>query len=261
MNDIYILIFEYNIENKHLYSNYINSLKRKKYNFIFCLITHIKNIQINEFDLIYYSKDKNRFIKIIQKLPFPYFNYIIHIPYLTKIDFNKIINSDFDNIYVSNDPNNSLCRIIPFNIIPTLNNSYFTNKYTNIIDIVNPHLQYKLFYFNYDHKIILLNNFYDFKISVIMTTFNSQNTIHFSIKSILNQTYKNISLIIVDDASTDNTFEILKTYKQKHNNIRLIKLSVNKGCYYSKNIGLNNISKDTKYIFFKIQTIFLIHLE
>mgnify|MGYP001224463559 CR=1 FL=1 len=251
MNDIYILIFEYNIENKHLYSNYINSLKRKKYNFIFCLITHIKNIQINEFDLIYYSKDKNRFIKIIQKLPFPYFNYIIHIPYLTKINFNKIINSNFDNIYVSNDPHNSLCRIIPYNIIPTLNNSYFTNKYTNIIDIVNPDLQYKLFYFNYDHKITPLNNFYDFKISVIMTTFNSQNTIHFSIKSILNQTYKNISLIIVDDASTDNTFEILKYYKQKHNNIRLIKLSVNKGCYYSKNIGLNNISKDTKYIFFQ----------
>ena len=46
MNDIYILIFEYNIENKHLYSNYINLLKKKKYNFIFCLITHIKNIQI-----------------------------------------------------------------------------------------------------------------------------------------------------------------------------------------------------------------------
>ena len=92
-----------------------------------------------------------------------------------------------------------------------------------------------------------------------MTTFNSQNTIHFSIKSILNQTYKNISLIIVDDASTDNTFEILKSYKQKHNNIRLIKCSVNKGCYYSKNIGLNNISKDTKYIFFQDSTELLMH--
>jgi glycosyltransferase involved in cell wall biosynthesis len=251
MNDIYILIFEYNIDNKHLYSNYINLLKRKKYNFIFCLITHIKNIQINEFDLIYYSKDKNRFIKIIKKLPFPYYKYVIHIPYLTKIDFDKIINSNFDNIYVSNDTNNSLCRIIPYNMISTLDNTYFTNKYTDIIDIINSNIKYDFFYFNYDHKIIILNNFYDFKISVIMTTFNSENTIHFSIKSILNQTYKNISLVIVDDASTDSTFDILKSYKQKHNNIRLIKCSVNKGCYYSKNIALNHISKDTKYIFFQ----------
>ena len=249
MNDIYILIFEYNIDNKHLYSNYINLLKRKKYNFIFCLITHIKNIQINEFDLIYYSKDKNRFIKIIKNLPFPYYNYVIHIPYLTKIDFDKIINSNFDNIYVSND--NALCRIIPYNIISTLDNSYFTNEYTNFIDIINSNIKYEFFYFNYNHKITILNKFYDYKISVIMTTFNSENTIHFSIKSILNQTYKNISLVIVDDASTDSTFDILKSYKEKHNNIRLIKLSVNKGCYYCKNIALNNISKDTKYIFFQ----------
>ena len=37
MNDIYILIFEYNIENKHLYSNYINSLKRKNITLYFVL--------------------------------------------------------------------------------------------------------------------------------------------------------------------------------------------------------------------------------
>ena len=46
-------------------------------------------------------------------------------------------------------------------------------------------------------------------ISVIMPAFNSEPYISESIKSILDQNYKNIELIIVDDGSKDNTFEIL----------------------------------------------------
>ena len=43
-------------------------------------------------------------------------------------------------------------------------------------------------------------------ISVITTTFNAQRTVEQAISSILNQTWQNIELIIVDDASTDHTF-------------------------------------------------------
>ena len=47
-------------------------------------------------------------------------------------------------------------------------------------------------------------------ISVIMSSFNSEKTIEESIQSILNQDYKNIEFLIVDDGSTDNTLTIMK---------------------------------------------------
>jgi glycosyltransferase involved in cell wall biosynthesis len=49
------------------------------------------------------------------------------------------------------------------------------------------------------------------KISVIMPTYNGANTITESIKSILEQTHKDLELIIVDDGSTDNSKEIIKS--------------------------------------------------
>ena len=55
----------------------------------------------------------------------------------------------------------------------------------------------------------------NFKITVIITTYNSANTLIESINSILNQTFSSWFLIIVDDGSTDNTKEILLNYKRK----------------------------------------------
>ena len=44
------------------------------------------------------------------------------------------------------------------------------------------------------------------KVSVIMSAYNSETTIRKSIESVLNQTYKNIELLVMDDGSTDNTY-------------------------------------------------------
>lgn len=52
-------------------------------------------------------------------------------------------------------------------------------------------------------------------ISIIIPTFNSSNYISQAIKSVLNQSYKNYEIIVVDDGSTDNTYEELKKYKDK----------------------------------------------
>lgn len=64
--------------------------------------------------------------------------------------------------------------------------------------------------------------------SVIMSVFNSQNTIEASIQSILSQTFKEFEFLIVDDCSTDNTCDIVQSIKDPR-----IKLFNNK-----QNIGL-----------------------
>ena len=59
-------------------------------------------------------------------------------------------------------------------------------------------------------------------ISVIIPTYNRGRLILNSVTSVLNQTYKNIELIVVDDCSTDNTEEILKSINDSR--IKYVKL-------------------------------------
>lgn len=76
-------------------------------------------------------------------------------------------------------------------------------------------------------------------ISVIIPTFNRASTIGRTIDSLLNQTYQNFEIVIVDDGSVDDTFKILSKYND--NRIRVIKHEHNKGVTAAKNTGLNNI--------------------
>lgn len=55
------------------------------------------------------------------------------------------------------------------------------------------------------------------KISIIMPTYNDKDSIIETFDSVINQTYKNWELIIVDDGSTDNTEEVIKNYIEKYN--------------------------------------------
>ncbi|MGP5546796.1 glycosyltransferase family 2 protein [Psychrobacter alimentarius] len=76
------------------------------------------------------------------------------------------------------------------------------------------------------------------KVSIIVTTYNSAKFIENCINSLLNQTANNIEIIVVDDASTDNTVEILKNYSS----IKIIELTENLGTYYARNIGIGHSS-------------------
>jgi Glycosyltransferases involved in cell wall biogenesis len=67
-------------------------------------------------------------------------------------------------------------------------------------------------------------------VSVLLSTYNSEETIEESLFSLLNQTYKNLEILIVDDGSTDNTKEICKKFQLNDERILLFS---NK-----KNIGL-----------------------
>lgn len=62
----------------------------------------------------------------------------------------------------------------------------------------------------------------DKKVAVIMSTYNGEKFIREQIDSILEQTYKNIEIIVRDDGSTDKTKDIVKKYQKKHKNIKLI---------------------------------------
>ncbi len=69
------------------------------------------------------------------------------------------------------------------------------------------------------------------KISVVMSTFNRGSILSESIEAILNQTFEDFEFIIVDDASSDNTKEIIEKYKDKR--IRYIKQRRNLGCTFN----------------------------
>lgn len=70
-----------------------------------------------------------------------------------------------------------------------------------------------------------------------MPVYNSQNYISQSIESILNQTYRNFELIIVNDGSTDDSVNIIKKYKDPR--IVLVDRKINKGLVFSLNEGIS----------------------
>ena len=74
-------------------------------------------------------------------------------------------------------------------------------------------------------------------VAIILPSYNSSNTISASINSILNQTYTNWKLIIVDDGSDEITKNILLKYK-KNKKIKIFFLKRNKGAAYCRNLAI-----------------------
>lgn len=76
------------------------------------------------------------------------------------------------------------------------------------------------------------------KISVIISTHNRADSLVHLLDSIYKQTYTNYEIIIIDDASTDNTREIIKKYMEEHKiNIIYFDNQINKGVSLSKRKG------------------------
>ncbi|MCT7481732.1 glycosyltransferase family 2 protein [Aliarcobacter cryaerophilus] len=75
-------------------------------------------------------------------------------------------------------------------------------------------------------------------ISVVMSVYNGEKYLAEAIESILNQTYKNFELIIINDGSKDNSVEIIKNYMKQDNRIVLIDRE-NKGLPYSLNEAIS----------------------
>ena len=79
----------------------------------------------------------------------------------------------------------------------------------------------------------------DQKVSVIMTTYKRDDLLPIAIASILNQTYRNIELLIVDDCSPDDTFDFLQEIATTDARIQVLRNAQNAGTYVSKNKGLS----------------------
>ncbi len=62
----------------------------------------------------------------------------------------------------------------------------------------------------------------DCLVSIVVNSYNGADFISETVDSILRQTYQNIELILVDDGSTDNTWEIMQSYAQKDCRIRTL---------------------------------------
>lgn len=78
-------------------------------------------------------------------------------------------------------------------------------------------------------------------VDVIIPTYNRAKTLGRAIDSALNQSYKKINVIVVDDGSTDETPNLMTKYKGKVNYIRYEK---NQGACHARNIGLENSQGD-----------------
>jgi len=86
------------------------------------------------------------------------------------------------------------------------------------------------------------------KVSVIIPTYNRPQLIKRAIKSVLNQTYQNFEIIIIDDSPNNETEKVVKELQD--NRMKYVRNQVRKGNPGAKNQGVRESSSDSKYIAF-----------
>ena len=99
-------------------------------------------------------------------------------------------------------------------------------------------------------------------ISVIINVYNGEKFIKKCLDSVVNQTYKNLEILIINDGSTDSTLKICKSYKDKR--IKII-TTENQGLSLSRNVGIDNAKGEYLYFidvddFIKLDTIEYLYL-
>lgn len=123
---------------------------------------------------------------------------------------------------------------------------YF-NDYKDILEAkVNPVVHFELFgkkegrvvikplYKEYEYSDNTKNHFF----SIIIASYNYEKYIRSTLDSLIEQTYNNFEVIIVDDGSTDKSIEIINQYLKYHKNIKLFTNDTNKGLPETINRGI-----------------------
>lgn len=81
------------------------------------------------------------------------------------------------------------------------------------------------------------------KVSVIVPAYNVESYIHRAIESVIGQTYENVELVVVDDGSEDNTWNIIKKYAKQDVRIKAIRQK-NQGVSAARNTALDALTGD-----------------
>ena len=130
---------------------------------------------------------------------------------------------------------------IIFILISNINNKFINNFYKIKLkkEIMNLENYYKIC-----NEGILLNNTKQFKkhenpiISIISSVYNQQKYILRFLRSIQNQNFEQIEIILIDDFSVDNTVNIIENFQKDDKRIIIIKNKNNKGTLISRNEGI-----------------------
>ena len=85
-------------------------------------------------------------------------------------------------------------------------------------------------------------------ITVVVPCYNVEKYVDKCLESLMNQTYKNLEIILVEDRSTDNTYDVIKDYPKKDHRIKIIRNEKNSGLSFSRNAGIKEATG--KYIGF-----------
>jgi len=83
-------------------------------------------------------------------------------------------------------------------------------------------------------------------VSVVLPTYNRAELLPGSIASILDQDFRDLELLIVDDGSTDDTFDVIENIRAQDSRLRYIRLPENRGIGFARNAGQQHVSG--KYI-------------
>lgn len=75
-------------------------------------------------------------------------------------------------------------------------------------------------------------------VSVIVPAYNAEGTLATALKSLQAQTWAQIEIIVVDDASTDGTVEVAQRFAATDRRVRVVTLDENRGAYAARNVGL-----------------------
>lgn len=85
-------------------------------------------------------------------------------------------------------------------------------------------------------------------VAVIIPLFNSEKFMEKTINSVINQTYQNFEMILVDDCSKDETRRVAENYEKKYGNVHYFCLEQNSGAAVARNRGLE--VTDARYVAF-----------
>lgn len=77
------------------------------------------------------------------------------------------------------------------------------------------------------------------KISIVVAVYNAEKTLKKCIESLLNQTYENTEIILVNDCSKDNSLDICNEYSKANDNVKVISNEINSGVSDTRNNGID----------------------